>query len=365
MGTIAYMSPEQAKGKELDARTDLFSFGAVLYEMATGTLPFRGDTSALIFEAILNRVPIPPVRLNPDLPSRLEEIVNKALEKDCEVRYQHASEMRADLKRLKRDTESGRSGHVTAVSGHASALPSPETIWAAVLKTMRRRRVLFGVSSLLIVFAFLAVYSTRTGPPRILGSVEITKDGRHKISTNSFQMIVSDGSRLYFEEEVAGGWGIAQVSIVGGETVPITTPFRNAGLLGISADHSDLLVQDITANEQDAQLWAVPVLGGTPRRLGDVRAHDANWPPDGRKLIYANRNDLYIGNADGTESRKLLDMKQFALWPRFSPDGQSIRFAMFDNQPTPSRFWEISSDGGHLHRLLARWNFSGGTAYGN
>jgi serine/threonine protein kinase len=190
VGTIAYMSPEQVRAKELDARTDLFSFGAVLYEMATGQLPFRGESTGVIFDGIMNRAPLPPLRLNPDLPPKLEDIVNKALEKDRDLRYQHAADMRTDLQRLKRDTDSNRQVSTVAAEPGTSALaaaqPAHISSSSAVVAAARQHKFGIGITSVIVillvaaaaygVYAFLS--HTRPIPFQNFSVNKITETGK-------------------------------------------------------------------------------------------------------------------------------------------------------------------------------------------
>jgi len=332
LGTVAYMSPEQALGKELDGRTDLFSFGVVLYEMVTRTLPFRGDTNAAVFNAILNKAPEPALRFNPQVPAELERIIHKALEKDREVRFQSAAELCADLKRLRRDTTSGN-------------------IDAAVPSGKRKSRWLWPVvvgSLIVVLAAAFAWLSSPPPPPRVLSTTQLTRDGIPKIG------IVTDGSRLYISESGANTQ-IVQVSTSGGEVSPIVTPFPNAFAEDISADHTKLLVATVVATETEPPLWSVPLPSGTPRRLGDVAVNRAGgtWSPDQQHLAFARGSDLYLANADGTDPHKLVTVSGYPWLPRFSPDGSRIRFSVLKSE---NSLWEVRSDGTGLHPL-----FPGGT----
>ncbi len=352
IGTVAYMSPEQVRGEELDARTDLFSFGVVLYEMATGRQAFTGNTAGVIHDAILNRAPISPARLNPELPPKLEEIINKALEKDREMRCQSASELRTDLKRLKRDTESGRfAARPAAAEGALAATVRHRPWWS-------RYAVFAGAA--VIVAAALAYFLTRPlPPPKVVGSVQITNDGRQKYG------LVTDGSRLYFAEPTSGAFTLAQVSTAGGETALIPMPFNLPNLLDISPNRSELLVAGFAATEPEAPLWVFPLPAGSPHRVGDLLVHDGTWSPNGEKIVYANGHELYLANSDGSESRKLVTVTGVPSYPRWSPDGSILRFTVQDEKTNSSSLWEVSADGTGLRPFLPGWYNPPGECCGN
>ena len=361
MGTIAYMSPEQVKGRDLDARTDLFSFGVVLYEMTTGSLPFRGESTGLIFDAILNRAPLSLVRLNPDAPSALDEIIHKALEKDCDLRYQSAADMRADLKRLKRDTDSGRSQVSSATSiNSASQVAAPVQSTSAqsgAVSQSRKPAWLWPVAGTL---ALLLVYFLRpTLPsPRVTGITQLTHDGTPKLflAGDPPPPLMTDGSRIYFVRGEFQQADIMQVSTEGGESVPLQAPFRLFGIADISPSGSELLVAGPPATADKAAMWIMPVPGGQPRRIGSALASDAAFARDGGGIYYVAAPDIFAAKIDGSQAHKILTVKGIPFWLRVSPDGSRLRFSVFDFKLRTSSLWEAQPDGSHLTQLFTGWD---------
>ena len=339
LGTVAYMSPEQVRAKELDARSDLFSFGAVLYEMATGTLPFQGESSGVVFKAILDSTPPPPIRFNPTLPPKLEDVINKALEKDRNLRYQGAAEMRADLQRLRRDTDSGRSG-ATSVSRTefypATASDSNSSV-AVVSKLARPGWKMWAIGAgsfaLLVIGSLLYVQSRPLPPPIVSGYVALTHDGVSKYIAGT------DGARLYFGEFTSGGFAASQVSISGGEVAHVPLPTPTMILLAVSPDGATLLVADeVGQTAFRGPLWAVPVLGGSPRRLGETAGQAAAWSPDSLMIAYSDGKDLFTAKSDGAESHKLTSLPDLVFDPAWSPDGTVIRFRVGGFAASKARF---------------------------
>jgi len=293
LGTVAYMSPEQVRGKELDARTDLFSFGGVLYEMATGALPFRGESSGTIFHAILERQPVPAVRLNPDLPTDLERIINRALEKDRELRYQHASEMRSELMRLRRDTDSGRilssgSGAVqepTAGPTTRSAATPPSAGLAL------KRYIVLAACVALLAATFAAYHfwprsNTPSGPAKITQISQWNKPMDHA-------RLSPDGHSVAFVSPVGG---IAQVFLMltsGGEALQLTNDEGDKFVDNFSSDGKEVYYERIFGRNE---VWAVPTLGGSPRRVATARYVVPS--PDAPFIYYGKSSEAGIFRAE-------------------------------------------------------------------
>src|SRR5579862_742329 len=317
VGTVAYMSPEQARGKELDARTDLFSFGVVLYEMATGALPFRGDTSGVITEAILNRAPVAPVRLNPEVPPKLEEIINRGLEKDRDLRYQHAADLRAELKRLKRDTGSGRISATGTRAAEAPGAPEVAGISAIVTgvqpaaKPSRTKYIVAGVAVLLaaVGFALYHFKSTSTAPS---GPAKITQISHWNKPMDSARLS-PDGHAVAFTSPVDGVPQVFVMLTSGGEPLQLTKDEGGKFVDSFSPDGTEIYYGRSTVG---FEIWAVPTLGGNPRRAanGFTTAPSA----DGALIYYLRpgKRAIFRGDKSGLGEEEVYTFDAKTLPPR-------------------------------------------------
>jgi Tol biopolymer transport system component/serine/threonine protein kinase len=373
LGTVAYMSPEQVRAKDLDARTDLFSFGVVLYEMATGSLPFRGESSGVIFNSILERQPLPALRLNPDMPPKLEDIINRALEKDREFRYQHASEMRSELMRLKRDMDSGRSASVSSgslavaresssptaeapspASGSSPALARPSSastgkvaeVPVDELSSLRPPPVtpergferltskwsLLGVgAAFLVLLSWLGIgrFSRKAAdvPPAALEEVPlVAMEGEERAPAFS-----PDGNQVAFAfKGEPKSSGIYTALIDGDKPLRLTD---NPDDYGATWSPDGRQIAFVRYSKEEHSIYVVSSLGGTEHKLHETASQNQSWSPDGKVLAFSDGTNTshtwiaLLSLSDLTTRPLTSPPADKADWvPVFSPDGSTLAF---------------------------------------
>jgi len=339
MGTAGYMSPEQVRGKPADHRTDIFAFGAILYEMLSGRRAFQKTTSADTMSAILNEEPPTVSQLAPNIPPALQRTVHRCLEKPPEQRFQSASDLAFALEALSDSTAS----------------PSP----AIFPKVTRPRQLVWFLAflALVLVAAFLVWVWMPSPVPIVRGVRQLTDDGQSKVN----QSIVTDGLRVYFGEGHEFRSNIWQVSVNGGQSAILPTRFKNISTLTLARDASSLLI--MVGDEDSSGVWLQPLPAGEPRRLGTRDVDSASFLPDGH-LVVTQGSTLSIVDENGTNPLQLAAVSGHAINPVVSPDGRRVRFTLAGDKGQYS-IWEVNSDGTGLHELFHRWTDSVGEQVGN
>lgn len=337
VGTLQYLSPEQAQGRDADARSDIFAFGLVLYEMLSGRRAFDGKNAAAIIAAILERAPAKPG----DVPASVWNITERCLAKDPHERWQSARDLELELE--------SAADHLA----QTAVAPPPATRVAKTAWTIA------GSAAAVAIAAAVYLLARPVPAPHIVSIARITNDGRDKFAAatlfSSFPL-ATDGSRVYFTEASESGSIIAQAAAAGGDTAPlfVSDPSLFWAVEDISPDWSELLLSARAPARPFLEILPVPA--GAERRVGDLEAQVGAWSADGQQITYAKTNEIYVCDRNGKNSRKLVSASGEVIWPRWSPDGSILRFTVLDSRADTEALWEVRRDGSGLSRLFTGWN---------